>query len=56
MQDRSHAYYQACDEDALSHEVGEVVAHRDAYHQAVEVDDDHQPCHCLVVEEENQDA
>lgn len=48
MQGQNHACYLAC--DGLSHEAVEVAARQDAYHQAVAVDDDHQPCHCLVAE------
>ena len=56
MQDQNHAYYQACGEDDLSREVGEVAAHQDACHQAVAVADDHQPYHCLVAEVASQGA
>ncbi|MCR4583367.1 MAG: hypothetical protein K5764_07415 [Prevotella sp.] len=50
MQDRIHAYCPVCGEDDLFRGVGEVAARQGAYHQAVEVDDDHQTCHCLVGE------
>ena len=52
----SHAYCPACGEDDLSRGAVEVAARQAAYHQAVEVADDHQTCHCLVVAVAGLDA